>query len=61
MFAFIGYGKAMFLANNGKRYIPGKLSDMASQYVNWLALIAQTLAIYTDIKEKNYGLKSFVH
>ncbi|MCP1338173.1 tyrosine-type recombinase/integrase [Idiomarina sp. M1R2S28] len=33
MFAFIGSGKALFLANNGKRYIPGKLSDMASQYV----------------------------
>lgn len=33
MFAFIGSGKALFLANNGKRYIPGKLSDMASQNV----------------------------
>ncbi|MBA6337495.1 tyrosine-type recombinase/integrase [Colwellia sp. BRX8-7] len=33
MFAFIGSGKALFLANNGKRYMPGKLSDMASQYV----------------------------
>ena len=33
MFAFIGAGKALFLANNGKRYLPGKLSDMASQYV----------------------------
>jgi integrase/recombinase XerD len=22
-----------FFANNGKRYLPGKLSDMASQYV----------------------------
>lgn len=33
MFAFIGSGKALFLANNGKRYVPGKLSDMASQYV----------------------------
>ncbi|MBC3766704.1 tyrosine-type recombinase/integrase [Neptunicella marina] len=33
MFSFIGSGKALFLANNGKRYIPGKLSDMASQYV----------------------------
>ncbi|MCL1137740.1 tyrosine-type recombinase/integrase [Shewanella pneumatophori] len=33
MFAFISSGKALFLANNGKRYIPGKLSDMASQYV----------------------------
>jgi integrase/recombinase XerD len=33
MFASIGSGKAMFLANNGKRYVPGKLSDMASQYV----------------------------
>lgn len=33
MFAFIGAGKALFLANNGKRYVPGKLSDMASQYV----------------------------
>jgi len=33
MFASIGSGKALFLANNGKRYMPGKLSDMASQYV----------------------------
>jgi integrase/recombinase XerD len=33
MFAFIGSGKALFLANNGKRYVPGKLSDMASKYV----------------------------
>lgn len=33
MFAFIGSGSALFLANNGKRYKPGKLSDMASQYV----------------------------
>jgi len=32
-FAFISSGKALFLANNGKRYVPGKLSDMASQYV----------------------------
>jgi integrase/recombinase XerD len=30
---FIGSGSALFLANNGKRYKPGKLSDMASQYV----------------------------
>jgi integrase/recombinase XerD len=29
MFAFIGSGKALFLANNGKRYVPGILSDMA--------------------------------
>ena len=33
MFAYIGSGKSLFLANNGKRYVPGKLSDMASQYV----------------------------
>ncbi len=33
MFAFIGSGKALFLANNRKRYVPGKLSDMASLYV----------------------------
>ena len=33
MFAFIGSGKPLFLANNGKRYVPGKLSDMASKYV----------------------------
>lgn len=33
MFAFIGSGKALFLATNGKRYVPGKLSDMASRYV----------------------------
>lgn len=33
MFAFIGSEKALFLVNNGKRYVPGKLSDMASQYV----------------------------
>jgi integrase/recombinase XerD len=32
-FAFIGSGKSLFIANNGKRYVPGKLSDMASQYV----------------------------
>lgn len=25
--------RALFLANKGKRYVPGKLSDMASQYV----------------------------
>ena len=33
LFAFIGSGKSLFLANNGKRYVLGKLSDMASQYV----------------------------
>tara|TARA_R110001583_G_scaffold54668_1_gene167003 strand:+ start:1718 stop:2671 length:954 start_codon:yes stop_codon:yes gene_type:complete len=33
MFAFIGSGKCLFLANNGKRYAPGKVSDMASLYV----------------------------
>lgn len=33
IFAFIGSGKALFLVNNGKRYVSGKLSDMASQYV----------------------------
>lgn len=33
MFAFIGSGNSLFLANNGKRYKLGKLSDMASQYV----------------------------
>ncbi|WP_462180466.1 tyrosine-type recombinase/integrase [Pseudoalteromonas gelatinilytica] len=33
MFASIGSRRALFLANNGKRYVPGKLSDMASQYV----------------------------
>jgi hypothetical protein len=38
MFAFIGSGKALILANNGKHSLPGKLSDMASQYLNWLAL-----------------------
>jgi hypothetical protein len=26
MFAFIGSGKSLFLANNGKRYVPGKLT-----------------------------------
>ncbi len=30
---FIGSGKALFLANNRKRYVPEKLSDMASLYV----------------------------
>ncbi len=33
LFASIGCGNALFLASNGKRYVPGKLSDMASQYV----------------------------
>jgi len=33
MFAYVGSGKSLFLANNGKRYVPGKLSDMASKYV----------------------------
>ncbi len=33
MFAFIGSSKALFLPNNGKRYEPGKLSDIASKYV----------------------------
>lgn len=33
MFALTGSEKALFLANNGKRYVPGKLSDMASKYV----------------------------
>lgn len=33
MFTFIGSGKALFLANNGKRYLPGRLSDMASKFV----------------------------
>jgi integrase/recombinase XerD len=33
MFVFIGSGRSLFLANNGKRYVPGKLSDIASQYV----------------------------
>jgi integrase/recombinase XerD len=29
-FAFINSGKALFLANNGKRFVRGKLSDMVS-------------------------------
>ncbi len=33
MFALIDSGTALFLANNGQRYVPGKLSDMASKYV----------------------------
>lgn len=33
IFAFIGSEKALFLAKNGKCYVPGKSSDMASQYV----------------------------
>lgn len=49
MFAFTSSGKALFSATSGKRYIPGKKSDMASRYVNWLALTTQTLFIYTDI------------
>ena len=31
--SFIGSGSALFLANNGKRYKPNKLSDMVSRYV----------------------------
>ena len=31
--SFIASGSALFLANNGKRYKPNKLSDMVSRYV----------------------------
>jgi integrase/recombinase XerD len=31
MFASIGSGKSLFMANNVKRYVLSKLSDMASQ------------------------------
>jgi len=31
--SFIGSGSALFLANNGKRFRPNKLSDMVSRYV----------------------------
>ncbi|WP_199609112.1 hypothetical protein [Flocculibacter collagenilyticus] len=55
MFAFIGSGKALFLANNGKRYVPGKLSDMATQYVK-LAWVDHTGACHlyrynTDVRQ----------
>ena len=30
---FIGSGSALFLANNGKRFRPNQLSEMASRYV----------------------------
>ncbi|MCP4984800.1 MAG: tyrosine-type recombinase/integrase [Colwellia sp.] len=33
MISFIGSGSTLFLANNGKRYTPNKLSEMASRYV----------------------------
>lgn len=38
MFAFIGSGKALFLVYKGKLYVPGKLSDMASQYAKLAGL-----------------------
>jgi len=52
MFALIGSGNALFLANNGKRNVPGKLSDMASQYVK-LAGFDRTGAchLYRHIQE----------
>jgi len=31
--SFIGSDSALFLANNGKRFRPNKLSDMVSRYV----------------------------
>lgn len=31
--SFISSGSALFLANNGKRFRPNKLSDMVSRYV----------------------------
>jgi integrase/recombinase XerD len=35
---FIGSGSTLFLANNGKRYQPGKLSEMAAKYVKMAGL-----------------------
>ena len=47
MFAFTGSEKALFLINNGKRYVPGKLLDMALQYANLAGLTAVERATYT--------------
>ncbi len=33
MMAFIGSGNNLFVANNGKQFLPGKLSEMVSKYV----------------------------
>jgi integrase/recombinase XerD len=33
MFELIVTGESLTLANNGKRHVPGKLSDMTSQHV----------------------------
>jgi integrase/recombinase XerD len=38
MMAFPGSGNTLFLANNGKRYLPGKLSDLAARYVKLAGL-----------------------
>lgn len=36
--SFIGSGSALFLASNGKRYRPNKLTDMAVSYVKLAGL-----------------------
>ena len=33
MLSFVGFGSALFLANNGKRYSANKLSEMTGHYV----------------------------
>jgi len=43
--AFIGTGDTLFLANNGKAYLPNKLSEMAARYVK-LAGIKRTGACH---------------
>ncbi|MDO6834259.1 hypothetical protein Q4596_01420 [Pseudoalteromonas carrageenovora] len=47
MFVFTGSEKALFLAKNGKLYVPGKLPDMASQYAKLAGLTAVERATYT--------------
>jgi integrase/recombinase XerD len=37
----------LFLAKNGKLYVPGKLPDMASQYAKLAGLTAVERATYT--------------
>jgi len=41
MFTYIASSNALFLANNGKRYKPNKLSDMASGYVKLAGICRQ--------------------
>ncbi len=47
MMAFIGSGNNLFVANNGKQFLPGKLSEMVSKYVKLSGLKHLVLVIYS--------------